>query len=65
VGSPGLSVFHFLKMRPSSAVVLRRSRSERLRRPQPPADEATREQLLAVITGFVAHHSQLFHTRAG
>jgi hypothetical protein len=28
------------------------------------ADEATREQLLAVITGFVAHHSRRFHTRA-
>ena len=51
-----LSVFHYLKMRPWSGHVLYIDRaSERFDEANRLSDEATREQLRAVVTGFAAH----------
>ena len=60
-----LSVFHYLKMRPWSAHALYIDRaSERFDEHNRLSDEATREQLRAVVTGFAAHCAELPRTRA-
>jgi NAD(P)H-dependent FMN reductase len=59
-----LSVFRFLKMRPWFGVPLYVDRSsERFDAHNRLADEATREQLRAVVTGFAAHCAQLPRVR--
>lgn len=61
-----LSVFHYLKMRPWSDEVLYVARaSERFDEHGRLSDEATREQLRAVVTGFAAHCAELPRSRAG
>jgi NADPH-dependent FMN reductase len=59
-----LSVFRFLKMRPwfGQSLYLDRAQ-ERLDEHNRLIDEATREQLLAVMTGFAAHCAQLPRVR--
>jgi chromate reductase len=60
-----LSVFRFLKMRPwfGRALYLDRAQ-ERFDEHNRLTDEATREQLAAVITGFAAHCAQLPRVRS-
>lgn len=60
-----LSVFRFLKMRPwfGESLYLDRAQ-ERFDENNRLTDEATREQLLQVITGFAAHCAQLPRVRA-
>jgi NAD(P)H-dependent FMN reductase len=59
-----LSVFHYLKMRPWSAHALYVDRaSKRFDDNNRLSDEATREQLRAVVTGFAAHCTELPRTR--
>lgn len=59
-----LSVFRFLKMRPwfGESLYLDRAQ-ERFDENNRLTDEATREQLLQVITGFAAHCAQLPRVR--
>jgi NAD(P)H-dependent FMN reductase len=60
-----LSVFHYLKMRPWSAQTLYVDRaSGRFDEHNRLSDEATREQLRAVVTGFVSHCAEVPRTRA-
>jgi NAD(P)H-dependent FMN reductase len=60
-----LSVFHYLTMRPWSGHALYVDRaSERFDEHNHLSDEATREQLRAVVTGFAAHCAELPRTRA-
>jgi chromate reductase len=60
-----LSVFRFLKMRPWFGQSLYVDRAqERFDEHNCLTDEATRQQLLAVITGFAAHCAQLPRVRA-
>ena len=62
--SAWLSVFHYLKMRPWSAHALYVDRaSKRFDEHNHLSDEATREQLRAVVTGFAAHCTELPRTR--
>ena len=59
-----LSVFHYLKMRPWSGHALYVDRaSERFDEHSQLSDEATREQLRAVVAGFAAHCTELPRTR--
>jgi chromate reductase len=63
--SAWLSVFHYLEMRPWSGHALYVDRaSERFDEHNRLSDEATREQLRAVVTGFAAHCAALPRTRA-
>jgi chromate reductase len=63
--SAWLSVFRHLEMRPWSGHALYVDRaSERFDEHNRLSDEATREQLLAVVTGFAAHCAELPRTRA-
>jgi chromate reductase len=60
-----LSVFRFLKMRPWFGQSLYVDRApERFDEHNRLTDEATRRQLLAVVTGFAAHCAQLPRVRA-
>jgi NAD(P)H-dependent FMN reductase len=60
-----LSVFHYLKMRPWSGQALYVDRaSARFDEHNRLSDEATREQLRALVTGFAAHCAELPRTRA-
>ena len=59
-----LSVFHYLKMRPWSGHALYIDRaSERFDDHNRLCDEATRDQLRAVVTGFAAHCDELPRAR--
>jgi NAD(P)H-dependent FMN reductase len=63
--SAWLSVFHYLKMRPWSGHTLYVDRAfERFDEHDRLSDEATREQLRAVVAGFAAHCAALPRTRA-
>ena len=63
--SAWVSVFHYLKMRPWSAHALYVDRaSERFDEHNHLSDEATREQLRAVVTGFAARCAELPRSRA-
>jgi chromate reductase len=60
-----LSVFRYLKMRPWSAHTLYVDRaSGRFDEHNRLSDEATREQLRAVVTGFASHCAEVPRTRA-
>src|SRR3954451_23322872 len=60
------SVFHYLKMRPWSGHALYVDRaSERFDEHGRLSDDATRDQLRGVLTGFAAHCAEVPRTRAG
>jgi NAD(P)H-dependent FMN reductase len=60
-----LSLFHYLKIRPLSGHALYVDRaSARFDKHNRLSDEATREQLRAVVAGFAAHCGEVPRTRA-